>query len=231
MKITYIGHSGFLVELEQVAILFDYYQGKLPVIPEEKKLYVCSSHRHEDHFNPDIFKLSDQYPNVEYVLSHDIWLKRVPEELLCKTVSLKPVCEWKDSQIQVSTLPSTDEGVAFLIQAEGQVLYHAGDLNNWQWEGEAKEWNQKMEADFKAYLEPLRGRKIHAAFIPLDPRQEKNYSQGMDYFLELTDTKRVYPMHCWEDYSIIDKWLSEHPDSSMRDRIVKIGRQGEVFVQ
>lgn len=231
MKITYIGHSGFLAELEQLSILFDYYRGELPDLSKDKKLYVCSSHRHEDHFNPDIFKLQGKYPQVEYLLSHDIWPSRVPKELLSQTVFLKPDCEWKDSRIQVETLQSTDEGVAFFIQAEGQMLYHAGDLNNWQWEGEAEEWNRKMERDFKAFLDPLRGKKIDAAFIPLDPRQEKNYSLGMDYFLELTDTKRIYPMHCWNHYSIIERWLSEHSDSRFKERIVKISSEGEVFEQ
>ena len=32
MKITYIHHSSFLVELEHVSMLFDYYAGQLPEI-------------------------------------------------------------------------------------------------------------------------------------------------------------------------------------------------------
>lgn len=31
---------------------------------------------------------------------------------------------------------STDEGVAFLVTAEGRTVFHAGDLNWWHWEGE-----------------------------------------------------------------------------------------------
>ena len=30
MEITYIGHSGFLVELERHVLLFDYFQGEIP---------------------------------------------------------------------------------------------------------------------------------------------------------------------------------------------------------
>ena len=38
MKITYIAHSGFLAELEHTILLFDYYQGELPELPDEKML-------------------------------------------------------------------------------------------------------------------------------------------------------------------------------------------------
>ena len=34
LKVTYIGHSGFLVELEKVLFLFDYYPGEIPALPE-----------------------------------------------------------------------------------------------------------------------------------------------------------------------------------------------------
>lgn len=229
LKVTYIGHSGFLVELEGALFLFDYYQGEILALPEEKRLYVFASHRHKDHFNPEIFALAKRHPDVQYVLSRDIWLSQVPEELHGQTVQLKPRAAWADLLVEVETLKSTDEGVAFLVRAEGKTIYHAGDLNHWHWEGETEAWNRKMGEDFRKALEPLTGMKIDAAFLPLDPRQEGSYHLGMDYFLDLTDTRQVYPMHCWEQYAIIDRWLSEHPDSPYKERIVKIGGRGESF--
>lgn len=40
MKITYIHHSSFLVELEHVSMLFDYYAGQLPEIRKDRPLVV-----------------------------------------------------------------------------------------------------------------------------------------------------------------------------------------------
>lgn len=37
MKITYIGHSGFAVELAGCALLFDYYEGTLPAFNSESR--------------------------------------------------------------------------------------------------------------------------------------------------------------------------------------------------
>lgn len=245
MKVTYIGHSGFLVELERAVLLFDYYQGEIPQLPEGKKLYVFSSHRHGDHFNPEVFALARQYEDVQYVFSRDIWRSRVPEELQAQVVQMKANTEWTagseadgqpehqtaDIGLTVRTLRSTDEGVAFLVQTEGKMLYHAGDLNDWRWDGEPEDWNRRMGENFKKFLEPIRGWKIDAAFVPLDPRQEENYALGLDYFLGLVDVEKVYPMHCWEDYSVIDRWFLEHPDSPYREKIIKISGRGESFFQ
>ena len=55
MKITYIHHSSFCVELENSILLFDYFKGELPEFNKDKKLYVFASHFHQDHFDKCIF--------------------------------------------------------------------------------------------------------------------------------------------------------------------------------
>ena len=72
MKITYIHHSSFRVELDNTILLFDYFKGNLPSFDKNKKLYVFSSHSHHDHFDESIFNLEKTHPNVEYILSNDI---------------------------------------------------------------------------------------------------------------------------------------------------------------
>lgn len=239
MKITFINHSSFLAELDHTALLFDYYEGDIPEIPADKKLYVFASHHHGDHFSPVIFHLALKHPNIYFVLSNDIFPSNVPEDLHDKTVHLRPRMTWSSasgsalagqpSDIEVSTFKSTDEGVAFLIQCESKTIYHAGDLNWWRWEGEPDYWNQQMEDNFKEFIEPLRGAHIDVAFIPLDPRQELDYKLGLNYYLDLTTTDAIFPMHCWGDYTIIDRWLADHADSPYKDRLIKITKQGESF--
>lgn len=231
MEVTYIGHSGFLVELERTVLLFDDYQGEIPEVSKDKKWFVFASHRHQDHFQPEIFNLAEKYAQIQYVLSSDIWKSRVPEERQAQTVWLKAGEIWKGNGSQVETLKSTDEGVAFLVQTEGKVIYHAGDLNDWHWDLEPEEWNRKMERDYRRFIEPLRGRSIDAAFVVLDPRQGDSYGRGIDTFLQTAEAKKIYPMHCGEDYSIIDRWINEHPDSLYRERVVKITGRGQHFSQ
>lgn len=235
MQITYVGHSGFYMELENALLLFDYYKGALPEFPRSKRLYVFASHRHPDHFNPEIFRLAEEKEDIFFLLSSDIWECRIPKELKARAVRLKPSERCSLENITIQTLKSTDEGVAFLVMCGGKRIYHAGDLNDWRWPGEPENWNRQMKENFDKYIEPLRNMHIDAAFVPLDPRQEDYYCLGLDYFLSLTaggnPSERIYPMHCWEDYQIIDRWLREHPDHPERERIMHITARGQSFLQ
>ena len=137
MRVTYLGHSGFLLEMEDALFLFDYYQGSLPEMDPEKTLFVFVSHVHYDHYNPDILKLRRQRQNIWYLFSDDV---PMPDEQK-QVIRLSPEEERRVNGIRVRTLPSTDEGVAFWIEYQGIVIYHAGDLNWWHWEGEPKSYN------------------------------------------------------------------------------------------
>ena len=44
MKITYINHSGFLIETKDCYYIFDYYKGELPQLDKEKEVIVFCSH-------------------------------------------------------------------------------------------------------------------------------------------------------------------------------------------
>ena len=79
MKVTYIYHSSFAVELEKSMLIFDYYgKGDLPERPAGKQVYFLNSHSHPDHFSKTIFNLREQFGGAEYVLAREIRLK--PEE-------------------------------------------------------------------------------------------------------------------------------------------------------
>ena len=130
-------------------------------------------------------------------------------------------------RVQVEALPSTDEGVAFLVSVDGRVLFHAGDLNWWHWEGEDKAWNRNMEVNFKRYAEPLRGRRIDLALLPLDPRLGEAGFWGPEYFLNLADIRVFLPMHQWGDYDFTRKFLEKHP--AFTGRTVPVERCGQSF--
>ena len=117
---------------------------------------------------------------------------------------------------KLTTFQSTDLGVAFLIEDDQNLIYHAGDLNDWVWEEESVSYNEQMTIDYRKQMnllsEKLDGKTIDTAFIVLDPRQEKDYDRGMCYFLEQIPVKQVYPMHYWESPDIIQTFLKDHPE-------------------
>ena len=160
IRLTFLGHSGFLAELPSVTLLFDWWKGGLPPLRTEVPLLVFASHRHEDHFKPEIFTL----PAAGFLLGKDMKLNPRNRErwgvsdvtaAKCLVLGGNETAEPLPG-VSVETLPSTDEGVAFLVTADGTAVFHAGDLNWWHWEGEAPAWNRNMEVSFKRYTEPLR---------------------------------------------------------------------------
>ena len=72
MRITYIGHSGFAAEWEDIVCLFDFAEGELPRIEADRRLFVFVSHVHSDHFSPEIFCSFDGVARKTFILSDDI---------------------------------------------------------------------------------------------------------------------------------------------------------------
>lgn len=207
MQAAFLDHSGFLVELDSAALLFDWWKGGLPAIKPGVPLYVFASHVHPDHFDPRIFTLDDGSREVRFILGHDIKLSSrnfsrwgVSPETAEKCRNLRGGETLELSGVSVEALPSTDEGEAFLVTVDGLTIFHAGDLNWWHWEGEDKGWNRNMEVNFKKYAEALRGRTIDLAMLPLDPRLGEAGFWGPAYFLETAEIRRFLPMHQWGEF-------------------------------
>lgn len=234
MKVVYISHSGFYIELKRHAFLIDYYKGKIPDIPEEKELYVLVSHVHGDHYNPDIFGLSDSR-QVKFVLSSDIAVNRPGDEICF----LEPdvVKEFGNTQdlVRIHTLKSTDEGAAFDITCEGVRFYHAGDLNWWHWDEEGEEWNTWVEKAYQEEIDKLADSvkdgelPFTAAFLPLDPRQGEAFYLGFDYFMKQVGAAYAFPMHFWKQPEITKRLRELSESLPYRDRIQTVETEGQVF--
>lgn len=216
MKVTYLYHSGFAVELEKHIFVFDYMKGKLPDWDGRKEIIFFASHKHPDHFVMDIFQWFGKYENLRYVLGSDIKLS--DKYLECNGVDpcVKTVITnagknrtLELGDVKIETLRSTDEGVAFIVCTEGKTIYHAGDLNWWHWEGEDKAWNNNMAANYKQEMDRLSKVHFDAAFLPADPRLADAYYWGIKYFLEQAEAEHVFPMHFWEKYELCRRLCSQ----------------------
>lgn len=225
MKITYIYHSCYVVELEDCYLMFDYCKGTLPCFDPQKPLYVFVSHAHEDHYQPSIFTLRDHTEKVSYILSDDIDL---PDAKDCWKMKVDEVLEL--DELKIETVFSSDEGVAFLIHVNGLCIYHAGDLNWWHWEGEnTVEENEEARELFEKGMHTLKGRHIDVAFLVLDPRQQEQFYYGFDAFMRQTTTSYAFPMHMWEAYGIVEKMKRLPESEPYRHAIMAVERENQQF--
>lgn len=233
MNVTYIQHSGFLVELDRHVLVFDYYKGKLPDFNRKKQMVVFASHGHYDHFQSCIFDWISAFPNIRYVLSSDIKVtlpSSFPEERVLSIRAGRRECTGGEDGLTVRTFHSTDLGVAFMVEAEGKRIYHAGDLNWWHWEEETERYNMLMKKAYQREINKMEGLHIDAAFVPLDPRLGEQYYWGLDYFMRHTDTEIVFPMHMQEQYDLYDRLIKQDASRDYRDRVAHITSPGQTFV-
>lgn len=258
VKVTYLYHSGFAVELDRHLLIFDYYKGELPKVPEGKQPVIFASHKHQDHFQLSVLKWGEQASaNTRYFFGNDIkmnekYLERkgidpvilervkrmhggecfeLPQEQdgMESDADSQPARSGQDT-LRVETLRSTDEGVAFLVQAEGISIYHAGDLNHWFWAEEPESWNAQMERDYRAEIDRITGRYFDIAFVPLDPRLRAGYCLGMDYFLKKVKAQHIFPMHMWNKYSVIRQYKETPTGKLFADQIADISKENKEFV-
>ena len=233
MKITFLYHSAFLVELEGCTLLFDWYGGTLPDYDREKPLYVLASHHHGDHYSPEIFQALGM-EGVWYVLATCIRLSEkrkkalgIQEEHVVRVAAGKTI---RLEDLTVTTYRSTDAGVAFLVEAEGKRIFHSGDFHWWHWKEEPDPWNPDMERAFKKECEKLRGQTVDAAFLVLDPRQEEDFWMGFDWLMRTMEVKAAFPMHSWEEFWVTKKFLRLPCTAPYRDRIHPIYHNGQTFI-
>lgn len=58
--------------------------------------------------------------------------------------------------LDIMTLRSTDAGVAFYVTSNGVSLFHAGDLNDWEWDGAGDLINGRVRRAFRHEIKSFR---------------------------------------------------------------------------
>ncbi|MEA4964371.1 MAG: MBL fold metallo-hydrolase [Oscillospiraceae bacterium] len=224
MEVTFLGHCGFAVDLGAQVLVFDYcprffkeearelllglLHGRAPVI--------FVSHRHGDHFAEEIYDL----PARLYVLGEGVPARNGAVTMPCGETR-------NFGELEVTAYRSTDEGAAFLVRAEGVVVYHAGDLNWWHWESEPDPWNPDMEAAFRREVAPVLEEPIDLAFLTADPRQEAAWLWGFDYQMRGGKMRYAIPMHFWNRKSIPARVRNAPTSAPYRDRILSLSALGD----
>lgn len=246
MNVIFVHHSCFIVELDTRVLIFDYFngdringytfRGKLPVYEEDTPIYFFASHKHQDHFDMDIYRLADRYENIHYIISKDAKLspnfmrKHGIDPVISKKITYVTFGEsYTVDDMVIRTFKSTDAGVAFAVETDGKHIYHAGDLHNWKWEGAGDLINGKMERGFKHQIGLMEDMHFDVAFVVLDPRLAQHKFKGFDYFLKHVSAKYVFPMHCWQEYGIIDEYLERIANPKFTGRIMRVEHENQYY--
>ena len=196
LDILYLNNSGFAIRQERDLLILDCFdpaaqRKKLgPLMDAARRVTVLVSHRHRDHYSPDIFQWSKS-GKVQYLLSYDVETRQ-------QAAAIRPGQWTRINDMQITAYGSTDEGVSFHILWNGVSLFHAGDLNYWHWQDEStpEEIAQAQEEFSEELLLIRRGvKQIDYAFFPVDPRMGTDYWRGAIQFVQTMQPKVLIPMH------------------------------------
>lgn len=214
-KITYIWHDCFVIESDVCFFIFDFWkdpQNKIfDVINTDKPVYIFVSHHHKDHFNRDIFKWASLLKyDVTYIISNDtakaskyLFNKNSTYSGALKVDSsivkiLKEGELFEDELIKVHAYGSTDIGCSYLINIQGNYIFHAGDLNAWIWKDESTQDEiDKALEEYKSKISPIHNitNDITFAMFPVDSRIGTDFWEGAKIFVHEFNIKHFFPMH------------------------------------
>ncbi len=207
MRVYYLEHSGFVVNIGDYSFIFD----AISEIPGEfvtgKKVFFFVSHSHGDHFKRAIYRHAGE--NVYYILSDDV---PSPGDLKNR-VYVAPYDSITVEGVSLKTFGSTDQGVSFLLYVGGKTIFFAGDLNWWAWDPKTRPHIDPAveERDYKNEITKLKaelaGKPLDLAFIPVDPRLDLPGGTyfAAKYLVEELAPEKLVPMHFWGKYGVIEE--------------------------
>ena len=202
ISITFFYHSCVAVENAGAYLLFDYFLRKPTVkipFPNNKKIYILSSHGHHDHYSSDIFNDDFAPSSASYVLSNDI--KDVPKNK--PILWVEPYQTYTLDDLTIKTFGTTDVGVSFLVDIDGFQLFHSGDLNWWHWENFSKEKQELERIDFQNEIAKLPKDPLDLAFVPVDPRLGNASYLAAHYFIDKLRPKYFVPIHLHTNFQVM----------------------------
>ncbi|HQO09253.1 MAG TPA: ankyrin repeat domain-containing protein [Clostridiales bacterium] len=224
-KIFYFFHSGMGVKTKDHLLIFDYFEDARAVKPtnpninngyvtpadiKDQNVIVFISHEHEDHFFPAVFEWAKVCKNISFVAGFD------PKSDVRNLNIITGRNKLTVGGVDITTIPSTDTGVAFFVKADGISVYHSGDHAN---------MTQDMSGPFDEEIDYLVSTcgKADIAFFPVTGcnfRDHAALKAGVKYAIEKMNPGITVPMHAWDN---------EIQLRLFRDEAVKEGVKAEFF--
>lgn len=228
MKITFLHHSGIVLELNKNVFIFDFYEDSLDKEngylhelynkhKHDLKFFFLSSHSHYDHFDKEILNFS----LAKFILSSDI--KDVIKDsssldiTYIKKGDFINLSHSDNENIELRAFGSTDLGVSFALYVNNIKVFHAGDLNYWHWINESTE--KEVSTYLKMYTKELNFIKktennFDYVFFPIDPRLECKIDEGAFMFCKTFKVKTLIPIHACHEFA---------KSNSCKDKFKSIG--------
>jgi len=190
-----LGWSGWAVKTKRHLLIFDYWAqdpGEAPSLGnghinpaqiQDLEVVVFISHEHGDHFDPAVLEWAETVKSIKYVFGWKPFDNPV-YNYLSETREQREI-----GDIEVTTLHARSDvhEAAFLVKADGVVVFHPGDYTGFY---TGREDTYKAEYDFLSKIYD----QVDIAFLP-------NLSESNEYMLNSLSPKIAFPQHSPEYYT------------------------------
>lgn len=229
--IWYLGNDAFAVKTKSHLLIFDYYiMGDAPpapslangfINPQELKdldVVVFVTHRDGDHYDKVIWQWRKAVKRITYVLG---WEPAMPQE---KYIHFQPHETGRIRDLEVTNVPSTDSGEAFLIKVDGLVIYHGGDFAFW------------MPSYRPRYLKTVdflasKTDSVDLLFINWRNAADRaTLEEGLWYTADKLGARAIFPMHMFNNDAQIQELIRAAPTAEKRSKIVNKEKRGQRFI-
>jgi L-ascorbate metabolism protein UlaG (beta-lactamase superfamily) len=192
MKITWLGHSGFLIEGSQSVVIDPFLTGnpRAPVKPEDIKKcdVMLITHDHSDHMG-DAVPICRATGATVYSTAELATMLAEKEGLKTEGMNIGGTLTHNGVEINIVNAQHstpTDHQIGFVVIMDGKCIYHAGDTGLFG--------DMKIIGDFF---------KINLALIPIGDRYTMGTASAARA-VELLRCEKVIPMH-YNTFPIIEQ--------------------------
>lgn len=203
-KITYLDHSGFMVQDDKVLMVFDYYRDPAHKViktlehhPELDVVFFVS-HAHREHFNHEIFNLGQNHKRL-YIISNDVHDRDANLDLPINWMSPGDRLEDQLGGLKIHAFGTTGHGCSFVVTtADGKTIFHAGEL------GEPLSHNDNAPSDIRKYNERFKTAinriaeeqpAVDLAMMAVSTVDGPDFAAGATHFIQTVKVGSFVPYH------------------------------------
>lgn len=202
--VTYLDHSGFMVQTPEVILVFDYYRDPAHNVVKaldhnpETPVVFFMSHNHREHFNHEVFNLGQNHKRL-YVISNDIVDRDDNLNLPISWMSPGDKVENLVGGIKVSAFGTTGKGCSYAVTtSDGLHIFHAGEL------GEPLSHNDDAPHDIVKYEEKFtkavnslasEQASFDLVMMAVNTVDGPDFAMGASKFLEKISAANFVPYH------------------------------------
>lgn len=203
-KITYLDHSGFMIETPDVLMVFDYYRDPAHKVTKtlqhnpELPVVFFVSHRHKDHFSHDIWNLGQSHKRL-YIVSNDVVGSDVHSDMPVNWMSPGDSLEDQLGGLNVKAYGTTGHGCSFVVTTkDNKTIFHAGEL------GEPISHNDSAPRDIAKFKEKFTVAvnriaaaqpSVDVAMMSVNTVDGPDFALGATEFLEKVNVVEFVPYH------------------------------------